>query len=110
MAIPDGTMYHDGHLSAGTVERQYEVLTEVASADIPFGAGVSLVNGQAVTATKAPIYGVAAKRGYLDVDHFYEDDIEKDKWHPGEVLGVLTDGTINVPVSEDVDRGELATV
>ena len=70
MAIPDGTMYHDGHLSAGTVERQYEVLTEVASADIPFGAGVSLVNGQAVTATKAPIYGVAVKRGYLDVDHF----------------------------------------
>lgn len=110
MAIPDGTMYHDGHLSAGTVERQYEVLTEVASADIPFGAGVSLVNGQAVTATKAPIYGVAVKRGYLDVDHFYEDDIEKDKWHPGEVLGVLTDGTINVPVNEDVDRGELATV
>ena len=42
MAIPDGTMYHDGHLGAGTVERQYEVLTEIASADIPFGAGVSL--------------------------------------------------------------------
>lgn len=110
MGIPDGTMYHDGHLSAGTVERQYEVLTESAGADIPFGAGVVFKDGNVVPATKAPIYGVAVKRSYLDVDHFYDKDIENDKWHAGEALGVLTDGTINVPVSADVDRGQLATV
>lgn len=110
MAIPDGSMYHGGDLSAGKVERQYEVLTEAANTDIGFGTGVSLVNGLAVQATKAPIYGVAVKREYSDVDHFYPEDIENDKWHPGEVLNVLTDGTIYVQVSEDVDRGELATV
>lgn len=110
MGIPNGTMYHDGHLSAGTVERGYEVLTESAGADIPFGAGVVFKDGNVVPATKAPIYGVAVKRSYLDVDHFYDKDIENDKWHAGEALGVLTDGTINVPVSADVDRGQLATV
>lgn len=110
MPIPDGTLYHDGHLSAGTVERQFEVLTEDAGADIPFGAGVVLVNGQVQPATKAPIYGVALKRTYINGDHFYDDIIESDHWNKGEALGVLTDGTINVPVSANVDRGELATV
>ena len=89
MGIPDGTMYHDGHLSAGTIERQYEVLTESAGADIPFGAGVVFKDGNVVPATKAPIYGVAVNRSYLDVDHFYDEDIQNDKWHAGEALGVL---------------------
>ena len=110
MGIPDGTMYHDGHLSAGTVERQYEVLTESAGAEIPFGAGVVFKDGNVVPATKASIYGVAIKRSWSDVDHFYEEELKNDKWHAGEALGVLVDGTINVPVSEDVNRGELATV
>lgn len=110
MGIPDGKMYHDGHLSAGTVERQYEVLTESAGADIPFGAGVVFKDGNVVPATKAPIYGVATKRSYSDIDHFYDKDLENDKCHAGEALGVLTDGTIYVPVSQDVDRGQLATV
>lgn len=110
MAIPDGTLYTDGHLSAGTVERQYEVLTENAGADINFGAGVVLVNGKVQPATKAPIYGVALKRTYVNGDHFFDATVDGDHWNKGEDLGVLTDGTVNVPVSADVDRGELATV
>lgn len=112
MAIPDGTLYHDGALSAGMVAtiEPSTVNTETAGADIAFGAGVVLKDGKAIPATNGPIYGVALKRTYSNVDHFYEEDLEKDHWNQGEDLGILRDGTVAVPLSDDVDRGENAMV
>lgn len=112
MAIPDGKLYSDGTLSAGTVATIEDsiVNTESAGADINFGAGVVLQNGKVVPATKAPIYGVALKRTYINGDHFYDATIDGDHWEAGENLGVLRLGTISVPISDDVDRGENATV
>lgn len=112
MAIPDGKLYHDGSLSAGTIAtiEPATINTENAGAEIGFGTAVTMSNGKAVPATKAPIYGVALKRTYTDSDHFYDNDIQNDKWKIGETLGVLRDGTIAVPVSGDVDRGDDATV
>lgn len=112
MAIPDGRLYHDGPLSAGTIAtiEPSTINTENAGAEICFGTAVIIKEGKAVPATKAPIYGVALKRTYIDSDHFYDEEIQKDKWKIGETLGVLRDGTIAVPVSGDVDRGDNATV
>lgn len=112
MAIPDGKLYSDGTLSAGTVATIEDsiVNTESAGADINFGAGVVLQDGKVVPATKAPIYGVALKRTYINGDHFYDATIDGDHWEAGENLGVLRLGTISVPISDDVDRGENATV
>lgn len=112
MAIPDGKLYSDGTLSAGTVATIEDsiVNTESAGADISFGSGVVLQDGKVVPATKAPIYGVALKRTYINGDHFYDATIDGDHWEAGENLGVLRLGTISVPISDDVDRGENATV
>lgn len=112
MAIPDGKLYSDGTLSAGTVATIEDsiVNTESAGANINFGAGVVLQDGKVVPATKAPIYGVALKRTYINGDHFYDATIDGDHWKAGENLGVLRLGTISVPISDDVDRGENATV
>ena len=112
MAIPDGELYSDGTLSAGTVATIEDsiVNTENAGANINFGAGVVLQGGKVVPATKAPIYGVALKRTYINGDHFYDATIDGDHWEAGENLGVLRLGTISVPISDDVDRGENATV
>lgn len=112
MAIPDGRLYHDGPLSAGTIAtiEPSTVNTENAGAEIGFGTAVTIKDGKVVPATKAPIYGVAIKRTYIDSDHFYDAEIQKDKWKIGETLGVLRDGTIAVSVSSDVDYGDNATV
>lgn len=112
MAIPDGRLYHDGPLSAGTIAtiEPSTINTENAGAEIDFGTAVTMKDGKAVPATNAPIYGVALKRTYIDSDHFYDEEIQNDHWKIGETLGVLRDGTIAVPVSGDVDRGDDATV
>ena len=91
--IPDGRLYHDDPLSAGTVASPFEptaVNTEHAGAEIA--------------------YGVALKRTSVHGFELTEEAIEGDKWKEGETLGVLRDGTVFVPISEDVDRGEIATV
>lgn len=112
MAIPDGRLYHDDPLSAGTIAtiEPSTINTENAGAEIGFGTAVTIKDGKAVPAAKAPIYGVALKRTYIDGDHFYDNEIQNDKWKIGETLGILRDGTIAVPVSGDVDRGDDATV
>lgn len=112
MAIPNGRLYHDDPLSAGTIAtiEPSTINTENAGAEIDFGTAVTMKDGKAVQATKAPIYGVALKRTYIDSDHFYDEEIQNDHWKIGETLGVLRDGTIAVPISGDVDRGDDATV
>lgn len=113
MAIPDGKLYHDGPLSAGTIAtiEDSSVNTEHAGTNVGFGTGVVLnADGKAVPATSGAIYGIAIKRTYVDSDHLYKDDIENDCWKTGETLGVLRDGTIAVPITVDVDRGENAAL
>lgn len=110
--IPDGKLYMGSQLGAGTVAtlEDSSVNTVTAGGPIGFGTAVTISNGKAVQAAGAPIYGVALKRTYLNGDHFFQEDIDNDKWSEGEVLGVLRDGTISVPVSTDVDEQESATV
>lgn len=111
--IPDGTLYHDGPLSPGTIASPFDVTsvnTEHAGAEIIFGGAVVLKDGKAVQATKAPIYGVALKRTYVKGDNLEPETVQADKWHEDETLGVMRDGTIYVPISEDVNHGDNATV
>ena len=110
--IPDGKLYMDGQLGAGTVAtlEDSSVNTLTAGGPIGFGTAVTIKDGKAVQAAGAPIYGVALKRTYMNADHFYQEDIDNDKRGEGEVLGELRDGTIAVPVSADADAQENATV
>lgn len=112
--IPDGELYHNNPLSAGTVASPFEptaVNTEHAGAEIAYGGAVNLQNGKAIPATNGQsFYGVALKRTSVHGFELTEEAIEGDKWKEGETLGVLRDGTVFVPISEDVDRGEIATV
>lgn len=112
--IPDGELYHNNPLSAGTVASPFEptaVNTEHAGAEIAYGGAVNLQDGKVVPATNGQsFYGVALKRTSVHGVELTEEAIEGDKWKEGETLGVLRDGTVFVPISEDVDRGESATV
>lgn len=112
--IPDGELYHNNPLSAGTVASPFEptaVNTEHAGAEIAYGGAVNLKDGKAIPATNGQsFYGVALKRTSVHGFELTEEAIEGDKWKEGETLGVLRDGTVFVPISEDVDRGESATV
>ena len=111
--IRDGRLYHDDSLSAGTVASPLDVTsvnTEHAGADIVFGGAVTFKEGKVVPATSGFFYGIALKRTYVDGDNLFEETIANDKWKTGETLGVMRDGTVWVPISEDVDRGEGAAV
>lgn len=112
MAIPDGELYNSGQLAAGqlaTIERA-TINTEQAGADIGFGQGVAIANGAVVPATGGNIFGVALRRTYLNADHLTQENIDADKWHAGEMLGVVREGTVQVPISADVEMNENAAV
>lgn len=110
MPIPVGKLYQKKELGNGTVATVEDntVDTVTAGADINFGAPVDIQNGKAVTATKAPIFGIAVKRSWIEGEHYY--DLDKDHWYQGEQVGVLRKGGIQVPVSDDVNRYDQATV
>lgn len=112
MAIQDPVLYSDGNLSAGTIAtlEDYRVNTNTAGADIKFGQAVVLKDGLAVPATKAPIFGIVLKRQYTDSYDFIQSEMDKDHWSEGEAVDILRDGTIAVPLSDDVNEGENATV
>lgn len=110
--IPDGKMYMEDELGAGMIAsiEDYTALTEQTGADVGFGYGVIIQNGKVIPATKGPIFGVALRRNWANVDHFYDDDIKNDKFTTGETITVLRDGIVAVPITEDVNAGENATV
>ena len=112
MPIPEGKLYQDGNLGAGTVATLEPAIinSETAGADINFGTGVTIEDGKVVPATKGKIFGVALKRTYSMTDNFDESAVQADHWYTGETFGVLRDGTISVPISSDVDVNDMAAV
>lgn len=110
MPLPIGQLYQKKELGNGTIGslKQYSVYTVTAGADINYGIAVAIQDEKAVVATKAPIYGITIKRDYA-IGHSY-DDIENDHWLQGEKIGVLRQGSVSVPITEDVDRLDQATV
>lgn len=112
MAIPDGELYNTGELAPGqlaTIERA-TINTEQAGAPIGFGQGVAIKDGLVVPATGGNIFGVALRRTYLNADHLTQENIDADKWQTGELLGVVREGTIQVPINEDVNENENAAI
>ena len=108
MAIPDGELYNTGELAPGqlaTIERA-TINTEQAGAPIGFGQGVAIKDGLVVPATGGNIFGVALRRTYLNADHLTQENIDADKWQTGELFGVVREGTIQVPINEDVNENE----
>ena len=110
MAIPVNDFYTPASLGAGHIASMQDVTanSEIAGAAIEYGQAVTLTDGKAVPATAAPIYGIAIQRGYMNADRFAE--VKTDTWLTGEALGVLRSGTIAVPISADVDKGDGATI
>ena len=112
MAIPDGELYNTGELAPGqlaTIERA-TINAEQAGAPIGFGQGVAIKDGLVVPATGGNIFGVALRRTYLNADHLTQENIDADKWQTGELLGVVREGTIQVPINEDVNENENAAI
>ena len=112
MAIPDGELYNTGELAPGqlaTIERA-TINAEQAVAPIGFGQGVAIKDGLVVPATGGNIFGVALRRTYLNADHLTQENIDADKWQTGELLGVVREGTIQVPINEDVNENENAAI
>lgn len=112
MPIRDPQLYSSDEIAPGRIAtlENYRVNVETAGEDIKFGQAVVLKNGLAMVAHKAPIYGVALNRDWTDSEDFIQDEMDKDHWSKGNGFDVLRDGTISVPLSDDVNRGENATV
>lgn len=110
MPIPVGRLYQKKELGSGTVAtiENNVVNTVTSSGDINFGVAIDIQNGKAVTATKAPIFGIAIKRTYIEGDDYTA--LEDDHWYENEVIPVMRKGGISVPISDDVDRYDQATV
>lgn len=110
MAIPDGTFYQSNQLGNGSIGNieTAAINSETAGGAIAFGQGVNISGGKVVAATAAPIYGVALKRTYVNSDEI--NDSATDAWAAGETVGVLRDGTVAVPLTGDVNKGDSATV
>lgn len=110
--IPDGELYNTGSISAGTVSdlETAVINTEQVGQPVGYGQGVQINNGMVVPATKGHIFGVAIKRYHTNADHLYPDLLKGEKWEQGEMIGVLRDGTIYVPVNVDVNANENAAV
>lgn len=110
--IPDGELYNTGSISAGTVSdlETAVINTEQVGQPVGYGQGVQINNGMVVPATKGHIFGVAVKRYHTNADHLYPDLMANEKWEQGEMIAVLRDGTIYVPVNVDVNANENAAV
>ena len=110
--IPDGELYNTGSISAGTVsDLETAVIdTEQVGQAGGYGQGVQIKDGAVIPATKGHIFGVAVKRYHTNADHLYPDLMKDEKWEQGEMIGVLRDGTIYVPVNVDVNANENAAV
>ena len=112
MAIPDGELYNTGELAPGQlapIERA-TINPEQAGAPIGVGQGGAFKDGLVVPATGGNIFGVALRRTYLNADHLTQENIDADKWQTGELFGVVREGTIQVPINEDVNENENAAV
>ena len=110
--IPDGELYNTGSISAGTVsDLETAVIdTEQVGQPVGYGQGVQIKDGTVIPATKGHIFGIAVKRYHTNADHLYPDLMANEKWEQGEMIGVLRDGTIYVPVNVDVNAKENAAV
>ena len=110
--IPDGELYNTGSISAGTVsDLETAVIdTEQVGQPVGYGQGVQIKDGTVIPATKGHIFGIAVKRYHTNADHLYPDLMANEKWEQGEMIGVLRDGTIYVPVNVDVIANENAAV
>lgn len=116
MAIPDGTLYGDPTLGAGQLATNdvltNKIFTEQAGGDIDYGQGVVIKDGLVVRANSSHIYGVALRRQHINGDHLYPDpnSMASDHYYSGEYIGILRDGNVAVPISEDVNSRENAAV
>lgn len=112
MPISDPTLYSKSDIGPGRIAtlEPYRVNVETAGADIKFGQAVVLKDGKAISATKAPIYGIALNRDWTDSEDFIQTEMDQDHWSEGQAFDVLRDGTVSVNLSDDVNRGENATV
>lgn len=110
--IPDGELYNTDPISAGTVSdlETAVINTEQVGQPVGYGQGVQINNGMVVPATKGHIFGVAVKRDHTNADHLYPELMANEKWQQGEMIRVLRDGTIYVPVNVDVNANENAAV
>lgn len=110
--IPDGELYNTGSISAGTVsDLETAVIdTEQVGQPVGYGQGVQIKDGTVIPATKGHIFGVAVKRYHTNADRLYPDLMANEKWEQGEMIGVLRDGTIYVPVNVDVNANQNAAV
>lgn len=110
--IPDGELYNTDPISAGTVSdlETAVINTEQVGQPVGYGQGVQIKDGTVIPATKGHIFGVAIKRYHTNADHLYPQLMANEKWEQGEMIGVLRDGTIYVPVSVDVNANENAAV
>lgn len=110
--IPDGELYNTGSISAGTVSdlETAVINTEQVGQPVGYGQGVQIKDGMVVPATKGHIFGIAVKRYHTNADHLYPDLMANEKWEQGEMIAVLRDGTIYVPVNVDVNANENAAV
>lgn len=110
--IPDGELYNTDPISAGTVSdlETAVINTEQVGQPVGYGQGVQIKDGMVVPATKGHIFGIAVKRYHTNADHLYPDLMANEKWEQGEMIAVLRDGTIYVPVNVDVNANENATV
>ena len=110
--IPDGELYNTDPISAGTVSdlETAVINTEQVGQPVGYGQGVQIKDGMVVPATKGHIFGIAVKRYHTNADHLYPDLLKGEKWEQGEMIGVLRDGTIYVPVNVDVNANENAAV
>ena len=112
MPISDPTLYSNTDIGPGRIAtlEPYRVNVETAGADIKFGQAVVLKGGKAVPATKAPIYGIALNRDWTSSEDFIQKEMDEDHYSEGQAFDVLRDGTVSVNISDDVNRGENATV
>lgn len=110
--IPDGELYNTGSISAGTVSdlETAVINTEQVGQPVGYGQGVQIKDGTVIPATKGHIFGIAVKRYHTNADHLYPNLLKGEKWEQGEMIGVLRDGTIYVPVNVDVNANENAAV
>ena len=110
--IPDGELYNTDPISAGTVSdlETAVINTEQVGQPVGYGQGVQIKDGTVIPATKGHIFGIAIKRYHTNADHLYPDLLKGEKWEQGEMIAVLRDGTIYVPVNVDVNANENAAV
>ena len=114
MTFPLPTLHRDQELGLGHIydTTQQETFSEITAIGLSYGQAVAMTDGKlAVAGATDKLYGIVRANEVLKNAFAFEGEAEEaGSYHAGEVVPIVRCGTIIVPVTGAVEKGQTAVL